>query len=205
MKLVTTLFILFVVTLSSAQNSVETKREHTINAIGLPPISLLGGIAVNYEHLFGEKAGVFVEASGIFWSIAKGDASGFSTALHYRHHNKKKKNSKGLSSQYWGPTVTFSKNSATAAFATSKLNSTATELLPYELTSLKLGISGGRRWVFSSGFTLDFRGGYGLFPLYDMTWDDHTSSIKDDEKEFFETIMKVVGGIDLGISLGFAF
>lgn len=199
---------LFITALSiavSAESVDSTEQKIRKNAIDIQPLKLMSGLTINYERLLGEKTGLFLEGSAYLYDPLGSDSHGFGTGVQFRFHRFNNPKQVGLSSPYWGPTLYFEKSSGSAEVATANGFSSSIEKVEFDLTALRVGISTGRRWIYDSGFNIDLRGGYGIFPLYNLSWNDPKKSIAESDKDKVKTLSKVLGGIDFGFSLGFAF
>ncbi len=185
--IVTALFMMSLSGIASAQG--EALPTSKSNAFNFNPLGLvLGALAGNYEHLFGNRHGVMVKGAYLF-----GNASGFSVGAHYRHHYHVQQNHAGLNSPFWGPFITYEKSSSTVTDPNRNSYSVDIEFL-------KAGANWGRRWIFGNTFNLALRIGYGFPFIADFTWDNEPENART-----VESITNVFGGIDGEISIGFAF
>ncbi len=201
----TALFVTALFLAVSAQATDSTENKICKNALDIQPLRLFSGVTINYERMVSEKSGLFMEGAAYLWDPAGSGSEGFGLNLQYRRHRFEKEKHKGISSPYWGPTLYFEKSGGSAEVAVSDGYSLSTDKVMFDLTALRLGVSTGRRWCFDSGFNIDLRGGYGIFPLFDISWDDPKKSIAQSDKDKVETLSKIIGGIDFGFSMGFAF
>jgi hypothetical protein len=160
------------------------------NTINVGPLSAaFGNVDGYYEHLFGKKHGLMIEATYMALETAKG----YSMRLDYRYHFFWKPNHRGLNSPFWGPFIygEKSKNVLVIGGASYDLNYQA----------VKAGIQLGRRWIFWRFVNGCLEIGYG-FPVYTKyTWSPSRPSGAD----LVELLATIGYGLMGEASLGFAF
>lgn len=185
------LFLLPAVTVAQTTGASEYSQR---NAINFNPLGFLfGSLGANYEHLFGNENGLFLEGGYVASSVA----GGFNTALHYRRHYHTKPNHSGMNSPFWGPFIYY-ENSSTEI---PNPESGSPEEYDVDIQYLKAGVNWGRRWIFGKTFNLVFRIGYGFPLIADFEWQPG----EPEEVETIETVTKIIAGIDGELSIGFAF
>jgi hypothetical protein len=157
------------------------------NALNINPLSVVfGSFGGTYEHLFGDKHGVFIEGS-----ISFNGGGGFT--IGYRRHIGENKGS--LNSAYWGPFVSWRSTIIDIK------DSDTDEKYDLDFELLIIGINRGARHHLKGPFNYAWRVGYG-FPVYsDFSW----SPRRYDEYKTIEAVTKILGGIDAELSIGIEF
>ncbi len=140
--------------LIAQENEAVSERSTFKHAINVCPIAPVFGIyAINYEYLFKPKHGIVArfeyEDVPKAYTDASIESNGWAFSLNYRLHF-----SGELNSLFLG---------AYARYKTYKGNGVLeSESFDFEWPSTTLGLNGGKRWVWNSGFNLTVSGGYGL-------------------------------------------
>ncbi|WP_346856643.1 DUF3575 domain-containing protein [uncultured Draconibacterium sp.] len=165
------------------------------NAINVCP----GGIAfgfysANVEHLFGKHHGLVLrgdlETIPKTYSDAKIDASGKAVILNYRYHF-----GEGLNSFYAGAYTRYRKIKGDGALDTGDFD--------FKLPECTLGLNVGKRWIWDSGFTLNFALGYGY--AYDELKVNNSSQAALDAIDVFRDDYTFMNGFLGEFSIGYAF
>jgi hypothetical protein len=178
----------------SATDSISSSKKFN-QAINMCPGGIAFGIfSFNYEHLFSQTHGLVCRFDYESVSESYNDdsikANGFAIILNYRWHW-----SGAMESGYLGSYVRYRNYKGTGTSGLTEFDFTMPELT--------LGLNIGKRWVWNSGFNINFALGYGI-STYSMETDPSNASNEStltkfvDEYTFF--------GPFLGeFSLGYAF
>jgi|GEM_PF-1444742 len=192
-------FVLSGVNVKAADNTLNRLLEntsynnqnhnHPTNTIGVNTLGLIGkSVVVNYEHLFADRHGIFIEA-GV-------DANGgYGYQLAYLLHSTTHKSKKGLLAPSWGPFIRLSK--ATTEFEDKDID----QKYEMDIESLNIGLQMSRSYSLGEHFRLNWRFGYGLPVNTKFNWDDN--SFKD--KKMMEDFTRVFIGLEGGLTLGYVF
>jgi len=184
---------------ASAQSHEKKDSEKWISpartAINVCP----GGVAfgfysANVEHLFGENHGLVLrgdlETIPKTYSDAKIDASGKAVILNYRYHI-----GGGLNSFYAG---------AFARYRNIKGDGTLESgAFDFKLPECTVGLNIGKRWIWKSGFTMNFALGYGY--AYDELKVNNSSPAAIDAIDVFRDDYAFMNGFLGEFSVGYAF
>ena len=184
---------------ASAQSHEKKDSERWISpaktAINVCP----GGVAfgfysANIEHLFGENHGIVLrgdlETIPQTYSDANIDASGKAVILNYRYHI-----GGGLNSFYAG---------AFARYRNIKGDGTLDSgTFDFKLPECTVGLNVGKRWIWKSGFTLNFALGYGY--AYDELKVNNSSQAAIDAIDVFRDDYAFMNGFLGEFSIGYAF
>ncbi len=184
---------------ASAQGHEKKDSEKWISpartAINVCP----GGVAfgfysANVEHLFGENHGLVLrgdlETIPKTYSDAKIDASGKAVILNYRYHI-----GGGLNSFYAG---------AFARYRNIKGDGTLESgAFDFKLPECTVGLNVGKRWIWKSGFTMNFALGYGY--AYDELKVNNSSPAAIDAIDVFRDDYAFMNGFLGEFSIGYAF
>ena len=158
-----------------------------------------GGIAfgfysANIEHLFGENHGLVLrgdlETIPKTYSDANIDASGKAVILNYRYHF-----GGGLNSFYAGAFGRYRKINGDGTLDTDDFD--------FNLPECTVGLNVGKRWIWKSGFTLNFALGYGY--AYDELKVNNSSQAARDAIDVFRDDYAFGNGFMGEFSIGYAF
>lgn len=184
---------------ASAQSHEKKEAERWISpaktAINVCP----GGIAfgfysANVEHLFGDNHGVVLrgdlETIPKSYSDANIDASGKAVILNYRYHI-----GGGLNSFYAGAFARYRKINGDGSLETGDFD--------FKLPECTVGLNVGKRWIWKSGFTMNFALGYGY--AYDELKVNNSSQAAIDAIDVFRDDYAFMNGFLGEFSIGYAF
>lgn len=164
------------------------KPELSKNVLNISPVSLLfGNVSANYEHLFTANHGAFAEGSYSF-----GQGNGF--ALGYRYHFNDK-DSSNIFSPYLGIFIRSQRTKTNVKDDDKK------ESYDFEMKSLNIGVNYGNRYSWGGPFNFAWRVGYGLPVSSEFSW----SPKKHKDYKSLQSLSKILGGIDLELSIGIIF
>jgi len=158
-----------------------------------------GGIAfgfysANVEHLFGENHGLVLrgdlETIPKTYSDANIDASGKALILNYRYHI-----GGGLNSFYAGAYGRFRNIKGDGTLESGDFD--------FKLPEYTVGLNAGKRWIWKSGFTLNFALGYGL--TFDKLKVNNSSQEAIDAIDVFRNDYTFMNGFLGEFSIGYAF
>jgi len=184
---------------ASAQGHEKDESERWISpaktAINVCP----GGIAfgfysANIEHLFGENHGLVLrgdlETIPDTYSDANIDASGKAVILNYRYHI-----GGGLNSFYAGAFARYRNIKGDGSLESGGFD--------FKLPECTVGLNVGKRWIWKSGFTLNFALGYGY--AYDELKVNNSSQAAIDAIDVFRNDYAFMNGFLGEFSVGYAF
>ncbi|KOH45344.1 DUF3575 domain-containing protein [Sunxiuqinia dokdonensis] len=184
---------------ASAQSHEKNESERWISpaktAINVCP----GGVAfgfysANIEHLFGENHGLVLrgdlETIPKTYSDAKIDASGKAMILNYRYHI-----GGGLNSFYAGAFARYRKIKGDGTLESGDFD--------FKLPECTVGLNVGKRWIWKSGFTLNFALGYGY--AYDELKVNKSSQAAIDAIDVFRDDYAFMNGFLGEFSIGYTF
>lgn len=184
---------------ASAQSHEKKDSEKWISpartAINVCP----GGVAVgfysaNIEHLFGENHGLVLrgdlETIPKTYSDANIDASGKAVILNYRYHI-----GGGLNSFYAGAFARYRNIKGDGALESGNFD--------FKLPECTVGLNVGKRWIWKSGFTMNFALGYGY--AYDELKVNNSSQAAIDAIDVFRDDYAFMNGFLGEFSIGYAF
>jgi hypothetical protein len=172
----------------ATDNTVKAK-----NAVNINPAALIwGNINASYERFLGDKHGAMLQA-GLFFN------NGFGIAGHYRYHYYKKDDHSGISSPFIGGFAAYENTKDDANVKNSATGSTT--VYHIEATYVKVGLTWGRRWVFSNSMDITGRIGYGFPIVAKFKWPDSPPA----ETKSIENNKKYWNGVDAELSIGYAF
>ncbi|HPF64828.1 DUF3575 domain-containing protein [Lentimicrobium sp.] len=165
------------------------------NAINFCPGGIAFGIfSANVEHLFGRHHGLVLrgdyEAIPRTYSDAGINASGKAVILNYRYHI-----GGGLNSFYAGAFARYRKYKGDGTLETGKFD--------FSISECTVGLNAGKRWVWKSGFTMNFALGYGYF--YDEQKVNNRSQAALDAIDVFRDNYDFLNGFLGELSIGYAF
>lgn len=158
-----------------------------------------GGIAfgfysANVEHLFGENHGIVLrgdlETIPKTYSDANIDANGKAAILNYRYHF-----GGGLNSFYAGAYGRFRNIKGDGTLESGDFD--------FKLPEYTVGLNAGKRWIWKSGFTLNFALGYGL--TFDKLKVNNSSPEAVDAIDVFRNDYAFMNGFLGEFSIGYAF
>ncbi len=164
-------------------------------AINMCPLAIAFGIySVNYEYMINKTHGIVFrldyEAIPDTYSDANINADGKAAVLNYRYHLNEK-----LESYYLGAFARYREYSGDGISGAEKFDFTISEFT--------IGLNAGKRWVWNSGFDINFTLGYGY------SFDDRkTSKSNASIESAIDTFTNEYDFIDafLGeFSIGYAF
>ena len=194
-----TALILMVLLAGNATAQNKEKKEKWISpaktAINVCP----GGIAfgfysANVEHLFGENHGLVLrgdlETIPNTYSDANIDANGKAAILNYRYHF-----GGGLNSFYAGAYGRFRNIKGAGTLEAGDFD--------FKLPEYTVGLNAGKRWIWKSGFTLNFALGYGL--TFDKLKVNNSSQEAIDAIDVFRNDYTFMNGFLGEFSIGYAF
>ena len=174
-----------------AKESVDRWR----TAIGMCPGGIAFGIySANIEHLFGEHHGLVLrgdyEVIPKTYSDAHIDASGKALILNYRYHL-----AVGLNTCYVGAFARYRKYKGDGILETGAFD--------FKIPEYTLGLNVGRRWIWKSGFTMNFALGYGY--AYDELKTSNSSQAALEAIDVFREEYDFLSGFLGEFSIGYAF
>ncbi|QGY42199.1 DUF3575 domain-containing protein [Maribellus comscasis] len=158
-----------------------------------------GGVAfgfysANVEHLFGENHGLVLrgdlETIPKTYSDTNIDANGKAVILNYRYHF-----GGGLNSFYAGAFGRYRKINGDGTLETGKFD--------FSLPECTVGLNVGKRWIWESGFTINFALGYGY--AYDELKVNNSSQAAIDAINVFSNDYAFMNGFLGEFSFGYAF
>jgi len=158
-----------------------------------------GGIAfgfysANVEHLFGENHGIVLrgdlETIPKTYSDANIDTNGKAAILNYRYHF-----GGGLNSFYAGAYGRFRNIKGDGTLESGDFD--------FKLPEYTVGLNAGKRWIWKSGFTLNFALGYGL--TFDKLKVNNSSQEAIDAIDVFRNDYTFMNGFLGEFSIGYAF
>ena len=158
-----------------------------------------GGIAFGFysadmEHLFGAHHGVVLrgdlETIPETYSDANIDAGGKAVILNYRYHF-----GGGLNSFYAGAYTRYRKITGDGTLESGEFD--------FSLPECTIGLNAGKRWVWNSGFTLNFALGYGY--AYDELKVNNSSQAAIYAIDVFRDDYAFGNGFMGEFSIGYAF
>ncbi len=135
---------------NSGPDSPRSEFKHAINVCPIAPV--FGVYAVNYEYLFNPKHGILIrgEYEDVPKSYTDADikSNGMAFSLNYRRHLAEKMNS-----YFLGVYSRYRIYEGCGIMDNEKFD--------FTLPSFTVGLNGGRRWVWNSGFNIVASLGYG--------------------------------------------
>jgi hypothetical protein len=178
----TVLYGLLVV-LGLTTTSLAQEKAH---AISFNPLNLIGGgVSGNYEYIIDQKHGILVDGCSDF-------SDSYSVQVAYLRHCEKDGRS-GHWSPFWGPYVRY--RAVGLEFEDDNVDYTM------DFKSLNIGLMMGKGYQWGDNWKFQWRAGYGA-PVYtDHEWDSDNHSDRDS----IETMSTILGGIEVGVSLGYVF
>ncbi|MDH5716923.1 MAG: hypothetical protein OEZ22_04725 [Spirochaetia bacterium] len=180
---------------AASEGSSEKTMAVNVNLGGLGT----GSYTVNFEKLLGGAHGIVAE--GYFSGSSDGDttSTAYGGALHYRWHFSNVMQSSG----FMGIFGRYLVGNGTGKWDNSLTNQKEEFTLDYSM--LWIGANFGKRWKISdSGLNAVFRIGYGYPVMYDSTTTPSNPTV-DDIMDLFTGIVAYIGGVDLEVSVGYAF
>jgi hypothetical protein len=184
---------------ASAQSHEKGDSEKWISPARTAVNVCPGGVAfgffsANIEHLFGENHGLVLRADletiPKTYSDAKIDASGKAVILNYRYHF-----GGGLNSLYAGAFGRYRKINGDGTLEAGNFD--------FSLPECTLGLNLGKRWIWKSGFTLNFALGYGY--AYDELKVNNSGQAAIDAIDVFRNDYAFMNGFLGELSVGYAF
>lgn len=180
--------MLFVQTQSAHAQSLEQSTPPS-NNLSISPIQfMVGKLAMNYEHLFGEKHGIDLEGD-------YGFGNGYDVVASYRYHYGIEDSLHPLNSPFWGFFI------HTGRSTTDIEDPDTHDKFKMKTRVLALGINIGRRYAWGDIFSFAWRIGYGYPIVCSIDW----SPIKYHDYKTFEGVAKILAGIDGELSVGVSF
>ena len=156
-------------------------------SLHMNPLILLGGFAGSVER---QIVGPHAVQLGAGWT-GRGISQGIEVGLNYRLYL-----GEPLDSAFVGAFALYGDVVARGEFGESS------DEYVIDVEFLRLGLNYGRRWVFSSGFSILLRGGYG-YPIRTVGW--RAPAPSQTEQRDFESILGWLLGVDAEFSLGWTF
>ncbi|MFZ1730109.1 MAG: DUF3575 domain-containing protein [Bacteroidota bacterium] len=154
----------------------------------------LGILSVNYEYLFQENHGIVArfdyESIPSTYSDAKLESSGLAFILNYRYHI-----AGGMEAVYVGAFTRLRNYSGTGT-----LESTSFD---FSIPEVTFGLNIGKKWVWSSGITLNFALGYGVAKQWREA--DPRNAAIDASLDVFEDEYDFISPLLGELSIGYAF
>lgn len=180
--------LIAVVSMSTVVVAQETQADQNAkkHAIVLNPLNLIGGgLSGSYEYICNEKTGILIDGCSNF------DDS-YSVQVAYLRHNEK--NGKGGHwSPFWGPFVRY--RAANISFEHEKVD------YSLDFESLNVGLMMGKGYRWGDSWKFGWRLGYGV-PVYtDYDW----GAVVHDDHDLYENWTTVLGGLEVGVSIGYVF
>ncbi|WP_347840433.1 DUF3575 domain-containing protein [uncultured Draconibacterium sp.] len=200
--LITAILLLTIATTTKAQsheNKTTTGKEKWISPAKTAVNVCPGGVAfgfysANVEHLFGENHGLVLrgdlETIPNTYSDANIESSGKAVILNYRYHF-----GGGLNSWYAGAYTRYRKIKGDGTLESGEFD--------FKLPECTIGLNVGKRWIWESGFTLNFALGYGY--VYDELKVNNPSQEALDAIEVFRDDYAFMNGFLGEFSIGYAF
>lgn len=184
---------------ANAQANKKADSERWISPARTAISACPGGIAfgfysANVEHLFGENHGLVLrgdlETIPKTYSDANIESSGKAVILNYRYHI-----GGGLNSFYAGAFARYRNIKGDGALES--------ESFDFKLPEYTIGLNAGKRWIWKSGFTLNFALGYGL--AFDNLKVNNSSQAALDAIDVFRDDYAFGNGFMGEFSIGYAF
>lgn len=184
---------------TTAQSDTKKDTERWISpartAINVCPEGVAFGFySANVEHLFGENHGLVLrgdlETIPKTYSDAKIDASGKAVILNYHYHI-----GGSLNSFYAGAFARYRKIKGNGTLESGDFD--------FSLPECTVGLNVGKRWIWKSGFTLNFALGYGY--AYDELKVSDSSQAAIDSIDVFRGDYAFMNGFLGEFSIGYAF
>jgi len=187
---------------ASAQSHEKFAKNDSVRSVKLARNTFNvcpGGIAfgfysANFEHLFGANHGLVLrgdlETIPKTYSDANINASGKAVILNYRYHI-----GGGLNSYYAGAFARYRKIKGDGTLDTGDFN--------FSLPEYTLGLNVGKRWIWNSGFTMNFALGYGY--AFDDLEVSNSSQAAVDAIDVFRDEYAFMSGFLGEFSIGYAF
>ena len=184
---------------ASAQSHEKKDSEKWISPARTTINVCPGGVAVgfysaNVEHLFGENHGLVLrgdlETIPKTYSDANIDASGKAVILNYRYHI-----GGGLNSFYAGAFARYRNIKGDGTLESGNFD--------FKLPECTVGLNVGKRWIWKSGFTMNFTLGYGY--AYDELKVNNSSQAAIDAIDVFRDDYAFMNGFLGEFSIGYAF
>ncbi len=174
---------------------VEPTEKEFKHALNMCPIAVVFGIyAVNYEYLFAPHQGMVLryeyEVVPNTYTDANIEASGMAFVFNYRYHLKP-----NMSSAYVGAFSRYRIYSGDGTLETQDFS--------FDRKDVTLGGNVGKRWIWKSGFNINFMVGYG-YSFDDRTADPSNATIESKIDEF-EKEYDFLGSFLGEFSVGYAF
>ncbi len=189
-------FIMFLSTNVVAQDGeTASSRSNFTHALNVCPIAPVFGIyALNYEYLFRPKHGILArfEYEDVLKAYTDADieSNGWAFSLNYRRHLSEEMNSLFLG--------VYARYRIYNGDGTIEL-----EKFDFDLPSFTIGLNGGKRWVWNSGFNITASAGYGI-SFDDRQTTPSNGSIKS-ALDQFEKDYDFISPFYGEISIGYAF
>ena len=177
------------------KTSKEKKINSFKNAINTCPGGMIFGVySLNYERMISPKNGIVArvdyEAISEKYSGDKYEADGLALILNYRRHLKP-----SLKSFYIGSYLRLRNYDGRGEAGEEKFD--------FEIGEFTAGLNIGKRWVWSSGFNLNFMLGYGFACIDKKITPDNDNSNASFDK--FEDKYQFEGPLLGELSIGYAF
>jgi len=180
--------------LTFSQTIDEPEKEFT-QTINMCPLGIALGIySANYEYLLNQTHGFVArldyEAVPKTYSDANLNVDGKAAILNYRYHFNKKMNS-----YYLGAFTRYREYSGDGISDNEKFD--------FKISEFTVGLNAGKKWVWNSGFNINFALGYGL--SFDKRTTSRTSSAIEAAVDTFENEYDFINGFLGEFSIGYAF
>lgn len=172
---------------SDAPDAPEPDADAYSTSIHMSPLTLLGGFAGSIERQIDGPHAVQLGAGWTGYGISQGVEIG----LNYRFYL-----GEPLDSAFVGAFALYGDIEAEGAFGKSS------EDYEFAVQFYRFGLNCGRRWVFSSGFSILVRGGYGYL-IQAVDW--RAPAPSQAEQSDFESTLGWLLGVDAEFSLGWTF
>jgi len=179
----------------SKKEELKKALEGMHTAVNMCPGGIAFGIvSVNVEHLYKDHHGLVLrgdyEAIPKTYSDANINASGKALILNYRYHL-----GGGLNSFYAGAFARYRNYKGAGSLESGKFD--------FSVPECTVGLNVGRRWVWKSGFTVNFALGYGY--AYDELRVNNPSQEALESIDVFRTNYDFMNGFLGELSIGYAF
>ncbi|MFC1585804.1 hypothetical protein ACFL5V_09685 [Fibrobacterota bacterium] len=171
---------------------MSRKMSLCINPLG----PLGGGYGGNMEFLISPHNAVLAEGAFFSgWSAFEfmGETRGHAAGIHYRYHWQP-----GLPTSFSGFFIKQTRQTAKSAV----VEKGEKKDMRSEIHLVHAGVNAGKKWIRKSGFTLCFRGGYGI-GYTDIVID--APEVDKDVLDILKPFMYLTSGIDLELTAGWSF
>lgn len=163
---------------AAAAADVKKPRAHSIQA------SILGAFLLNYEYRPAASIGLLAEGFFFFGRVPEIESNSFGGSVQTRW--------------YWFSQVDSPFLGVFGKYVGSQMNAEAGIV-----TSFAVGANIGKRWLWSNGFSMTMRLGYG-YAMLDLDTVPR-SLLTTSTREGKEDLLRVMAGVDFEWSFGFSF